>query len=136
MRVHCYCCSNSNDRRCSIGTAYIQSSNGWNNYTLPVYYSEFHVLHIQQLYTSIKTFSYCSMKITKVLNNNGACYAIVLRFPMIQSAQLVEVTYKRLLMKNLHSASILLSLSYSAYSSRIRFYSNFSILFHENKQSA
>ena len=65
------------------------------------------------------------MKIAKVLNNNGATYAIIVRFPTIQNAELVEVTYKRLLMKTLHSASILLSVSYSAYSSRIRFYSIF-----------
>ena len=45
------------------------------------------------------------MKITKVLNNNEASYAIVVGFPIIQSAQLVEVTYKRLLMKNLQSTS-------------------------------
>ena len=32
------------------------------------------------------------MKITKVLNNNGAYYAIVLGFLTIQSAQLVEIT--------------------------------------------
>ena len=60
-----------------------------------VYYSEFHVLHIRQVSISIKTIPYCSTKITKVLNNNGASYAVVVRFPMIRSAELVELTYKR-----------------------------------------
>ena len=35
------------------------------------------------------------MKLTKVLNNNGASYVIVARFPTIQSAQLVELMDKR-----------------------------------------
>ena len=56
---------------------------------LRVYYSEF------------ETFPYCSMKIIEVLNNNGASYIIAIRFPTIQSAQLVELSYKRLRMKKL-----------------------------------
>ena len=32
---------------------------------------------------------------SKVLNNDGASSAIGVRFPAIQSAQLVELTYKR-----------------------------------------
>ena len=40
---------------------------------------------------SIKISPYCSMIITKVLNNNGASYAIIVQFPTIQSAQLVTV---------------------------------------------
>ena len=43
---------------------------------------------------SYKTFPYCLMKITKVFNNNGASDIIVIRFSTIQSAQLVELTYK------------------------------------------
>ena len=35
------------------------------------------------------------MKIPKVLSNNRAFYAIVVQFPTIGSAQLVELTYKR-----------------------------------------
>ena len=35
------------------------------------------------------------MKINKMLNNYGVYYAIVVQFPTIQSAQLVELTYKR-----------------------------------------
>ena len=34
------------------------------------------------------------MKINKVLNNNGASYAIVAPFAAILRAQLVELTYK------------------------------------------
>ena len=56
---------------------------------LRVYYSEF------------ETFPYCSMKIIEVLNNNGASYIIAIRFPTIPSAQLVELSYKRLRMKKL-----------------------------------
>ena len=63
-----------------------RSENGWNNYTLWAYYSNFHVLDIRQVYISTKLFSYCSTKITKVLNNDGASYAIIVRFPTIQSA--------------------------------------------------
>ena len=48
-----------------------------------------------QSFMLYKTFPYCSMKITEVLNNNGASYIIVVRFPTIQSAQLVQLTYKR-----------------------------------------
>ena len=35
------------------------------------------------------------MKINKVLNNYGVYYAILARFPTIQSAQLLELKYKR-----------------------------------------
>ena len=71
------------------------NSNKWKNYTLGVYYWEFHVLHIRQLYICIKNFPHCLMKITEVFNNNGVPYANVVRFPTIQNAQLVELTYKR-----------------------------------------
>ena len=57
-----------------------------------VYYSDFHVLRIGQLYISVGTFTYCSIKITKVLKINGASYADVVRFPTTQSAQLVDIT--------------------------------------------
>ena len=60
-----------------------------------MYHSEFHVLHIRQVYISIKLFSYCSTKITKVLNNDGFCNAIVVRFLTIQSAQFAELIDKR-----------------------------------------
>ena len=43
---------------------------------------------------SFMFYPYCSLKITKVLNNNGASYAIVVRFSAIQSGQLVELRYK------------------------------------------
>ena len=68
------------------------NDNAWKNYTLGIYYSEFHLPHISQVYISIRTCPYCSIKITKVLNNNGAPYPIVARFPSIQSAQFVEFT--------------------------------------------
>ena len=70
------------------------NGNGRNNYTLPVYYSEFHGLHIRQVYISIKSFSYFSTKINKVPNNNSGSFAIVVRIPTIQTAQFVELTYK------------------------------------------
>ena len=58
-------------------TLLLKPSNGWKNYALRVYCAKFRVLHIRQVYISIKTFPYCSMKINKVLNKNGVYYATV-----------------------------------------------------------
>ena len=69
-----------------------RNGNGRNNYTLRIKYSEFYVLHICQLYISITNFPYILMKITKVSNNICRSYAIVLRFPGVLSARLVELT--------------------------------------------
>ena len=71
------------------------SGNGSNNYTLWVYYSEFLVLHIRQVYISIKLFWDGSTKITQVLNIDEASYAIIVRFPPIQSGHFVKLIHKR-----------------------------------------